>query len=521
MKTLLPGVTEGQTVTSDLELGCDVCIIGSGPGGAVTADVLAKAGLSVLILEEGGWFTKERFRQREDEAYPLLYQDGGQRTTKDTAITIMQGRTVGGGSTVNWTTCFRTPEDVVETWRTQHGANAISIADLNPHWDWAEQRLGIEEIPLEAANVNNRSLFDGAKKLGIIAAPIKRNVRGCALTGSCGHGCPLDAKQSMLVTLLPDAFNAGAALLSRCRADRIVYEGARAVRIEGSLLDAFGRDPTGVKVVVKPRLVIVSGGAINSPALLLRSGTADRSGMLGHRTFLHPVIAGLALFDQPVRGFTGAPQSIASHAFAHRAKDEVGYFIEAGPVHPMLASVAYPGFGRDHLSFMKMLPHVAAHLAITMDGFHDDVPGGRVSVSPSGRPVLDYPIPPRLWEAFRHGQKTMAKIGLAAGAHTIGTAHDPPLLIKSEADIDKVDAMPWEPCKVAIFSAHQMGGVMMSDEAKRGVVRSVDLRHHDIENLHVVDGSVFPTSLGVNPQLSIYGLARLAATRIAEQYKKA
>lgn len=523
MSALPPGVTEGQTLTSDAELGCDVCIIGSGPGGAVAADVLSKAGFRVIVLEEGGYFTKERFRQREDEAYPLLYQDGGQRTTKDTAITIMQGRAVGGGSTVNWTTCFRTPDDVVETWRSKHGAQSVSVADLNPHWAWIEERLGIAEIPLEASNFNNRSLYEGAKKLNIVAAPTKRNVRGCALTGSCGHGCPLDAKQSMLITLLPDAFKSGAALLSRCRADRVVYEGARAVRVECSLLDAFGRDPTGVKAVIKPRLVVVSGGAINSPALLLRSGTPDRSGMLGRRTFLHPVVASVAVFPEPVRGFFGAPQSIASHAFAHREKpaDEVGYFLESGPVHPMLASVAYPGFGRDHLAFMKQLPYVAAHLAITMDGFHDDVVGGRVSVSPSGRPVLDYPIVERQWEAFRHGQKMLARIGLAAGAHTVGTGHDPPLFIKSEADIDKIDAMPWEPCKVAIFSAHQMGGVMMSDDPKRGVVRSQDLRHHDVENLFVVDGSVFPTSLGVNPQLSIYGLARLAATRIAEQFKKA
>lgn len=525
MRTLPAGITEGQTLTADLEVGCDVCIIGSGPGGAMAAEILAKAGLSVVVLEEGGWFTKERFRQREDEAYPLLYQEGGQRTTKDTAITVLQGRAVGGGSVINWTTCFRTPDEVVETWRSKHGATSVSVDDLVPHWQWTEQRLNITEIPLEAANPNNRALYDGAKALGIVAAPVKRNVRGCALTGSCGHGCPLDAKQSMNVTILPDAIAAGAAIVSRCRVDKIAYQGTRAVRVEASFLDAFGRDETGVKIVVKPRLVIVSGGAINSPAVLLRSGTPDRSGLLGRRTFLHPVIASVAVFAEQVRGFFGAPQSIASHAFAYRQKEtngeEVSYFLEAGPVHPMLASVAWGGFGRDHLAFMKDLPHVAAHVALTMDGFHDDVVGGQVSLTPSGRAVLDYPIVERQWRAFRHAQATLARIGLAAGAHTIGTGHDPALVIKSEADIKKIDDMPWEPCRVAVFSAHQMGGCAMSDDPKRGVVRSSDLRHHDIENLYVVDGSVFPTSLGVNPQLSIYGLARLAATRIAEQNKQA
>jgi choline dehydrogenase-like flavoprotein len=520
VKTLSAGVHEGQTVQQDLEVGCDVCIVGSGPGGAVTAYTLASAGLSVVVLEDGGYFTTERFRQREDEAYPLLYQDGGSRTTKDTAITILQGRAVGGGSVVNWTTCFRTPDDVVDHWKTKHACTTLNIKDLNPHWDWIEQRLGIAEIPLEIANKNNRSLYDGAKKLGVQAAPIKRNVIGCAQTGSCGHGCPIAAKQSMLVTLLPDAMKAGAAIVSRARVENIAYEGARAVAVDGAFLDAWGRDPTGVRFTIKPRFVVVSGGAINSPALLLRSATPDRSGLLGRRTFLHPVVASIGLYNDPVRGWQGAPQSIASHAFAHRG-DEVGFFLEAAPVHPMLAATALPGFGRDHLTFMKLLPNAAAHLALTIDGFHDDVVGGTVSVSASGRPVLDYPIVERQWKAMREAQKQLAKIDFAAGAYAVSTAHDPPLTMRSENDIAKIDDMPFEACKVAVFSAHQMGGCAMSDDPKLGVVRAADLRHHDVENLYVVDGSVFPTSLGVNPQLSIYGVSRLVATRIGDSIKHA
>src|SRR5262249_23408234 len=191
VKTLPPGVLEGQTVQQDLEIGCDVCVIGSGPGGPVAAHTLAAAGFVVVVLEEGGWFTKERFRQREDEAYPLLYQDGGTRATKDGAITILQGRTVGGGSVVNWTTCFRTPDDVVDVWRTRHNARTITIADLNPHWDWIEKRLSIAEIPLEITNKNNHSLYDGMKALNLDVHTIRRNVLGCAMTGSCGHGCPI------------------------------------------------------------------------------------------------------------------------------------------------------------------------------------------------------------------------------------------------------------------------------------------------------------------------------------------
>lgn len=518
MKTLPPGVTEAQTLTGDVEVGCDVCIIGSGPGGAVTAAVLAKQGLSVVVVEEGGYFTKARFRQREDEAYPYLYQDGAQRTTKDLAITVMQGKTVGGGSVINWTTCFRTPDDVVDLWRSKHGVSTVDNAALAPHFAWAEERLSVNKTPLELVNKNNRTVWDGARALNHDVDTTKRNVLGCAQTGNCGHGCPIDAKQSMLVTCLPDAIKAGASVLSRCRVDTIVYEGSRAVAVVGHALDAFGLGRTGVTITIKPRTVVVSGGAINSPALLLRSGTPDDNGRLGKRTFVHPVIASMSLFDTPIEGWRGAPQSVASHHFAHRG-DEVGWFLEAGPVHPMLSATAMPGFGAAHSGGMQRLANIAAHLAITIDGHHDDVPGGTVSVNADGAPVLDYPIVERQWRAFRDAQKSMAQVGFAAGAKEVWTGHDPALHMASLDDMARIDAMPWEPCRVGVFSAHQMGGCMMSDDKKLGVVRAEDGRHHQVDNLHVIDGSLFPTSVAVNPQMSIYGLSHLLATRLAQTLK--
>jgi choline dehydrogenase-like flavoprotein len=514
MKTLPAGVTEAQTLTGDLEVGCDVCVIGSGPGGAVAASVLAAAGKSVVVVEEGGYFTSARFRQREDDAYPYLYQDGAQRTTKDLAITIMQGKAVGGGSVVNWTTCFRTPNDVVERWRTRHGVGDIDSAALAPHFAWAEQRLGVNKVPLELVNKNNRTVWDGCQALRHDVDTVQRNVVGCAQTGNCGHGCPIDAKQSMLVTCIPDAIKAGAAVLSRCRVERIVYEGSRAVAVVGKALDAFGLGEVGATITVKPRAVIVAAGAINGPALLLRSGTPDPHGRLGLRTFLHPVVASIALFPEPIEGWKGAPQSVASHHYAHRG-DEVGWFLEAGPVHPMLASTAMPSFGTAHREGMKRLKFAAAHLAITIDGHHDDVVGGVVSLDGDGRPVLEYPIVERQWRAFRDAQKTMAHVAFAAGAREVWTGHDPSLHLQRLDDVPRIDDLPWGPCQVGVFSAHQMGGCGMSDDPRHGVARSRDGRHHHVENLYVMDGSLFPTSVGVNPQMSIYGLVHLLATRVA------
>jgi choline dehydrogenase-like flavoprotein len=209
MTELQPGLTEAQTLERDLELTADVCIVGSGAGGAVAADVLTDAGLKVLVVEEGGYFTRERFRMREEECYPHLYQESAQRTSKDLSVAIYQGRAVGGTTVVNWTTCFRTPDETVERWRQHHGVGEVDSAALRPWFERAEARLNIRPIPLEDVNLNNRLLWDGCKALGFEVETLHRNTAGCIKSGYCGMGCPVDAKQSMLLTYLPDAMTKG------------------------------------------------------------------------------------------------------------------------------------------------------------------------------------------------------------------------------------------------------------------------------------------------------------------------
>ncbi len=509
-----PRVVDGSAAASDLELGADVCVIGTGAGGAVTAAVLAEAGLDVLLLEEGGYATSDDFTMRERDVVPKLYQEAEARATADAGIAILQGRAVGGTTVVNWTTCFRTPEDVVDHWAKRHEVGGFAYGDLVPHYEAIERRLAIAKVEVESLNANNRALYDGCKALGWEADTLRRNVYACMQTGMCHLGCPVNAKRSMLVTIIPDAIDRGARLVFRARADRLEVERGAVQRLRGTLLDAGGRAPTGRTLSVRARRFVVSGGALNSPALLLRSGL-DSGGVVGTRTFVHPALGSLALYDRPILPFEGAPQSAASHHFAHRG-DDVGFFMEAVPWYPGLGATAVPGYGAPHLALMREAPRSALHVALLIDGFHDDVPGGRVTLRPSGAPLLDYPIVPRLWSAFRFAQKRMAEMQLASGARRALSLHDRPAEVAGREDIDAaVDALRWEIGAVPVFTAHLMGGCRMGDDPASSVVRSADLRHHTVENLHVIDGSVFPTSLGVNPQESIYGLARLAATRIA------
>jgi choline dehydrogenase-like flavoprotein len=511
-----PRVVDGSAAPADLDLSADVCVIGTGAGGAVTAAVLAQAGLDVLMIEEGGYYTSADFTMREKDCVPRLYQEDGTRSTADASIALLQGRAVGGTTVVNWTTSFRTPEDVVAHWAVKHSVGGFSYADLLPHYEAIEARLAIAKVELETLNANNRALYDGCKALGWQVDTLRRNVHACFQSGFCHLGCPVNAKRSMLVTMIPDAIDAGARLVFRARADRLEVDAGSVSRLRGVLLDSEGRLPTGHAITVKARRFVVSGGALNSPALLLRSGL-DSSGLVGTRTFVHPALASLAFFDRDVNPFQGAPQSAASHHFAHRGGGaDVGYFLETVPWYPGLAATAVPGFGSGHAATMQLAAKTAIHVAILIDGFHDEVPGGRVTLRPSGGPLLDYPIPAPLWSAMRDAQKRLAEVQFAAGARRVLTLHAVPGEMTDKAQIERiVDDLRWEVGSTPVFSAHLMGGCRMGDDPKTSVVRSADLRHHALSNLYVIDGSVFPTSLGVNPQESIYGLARLMATRLA------
>ena len=506
-------IVAGADLRRDVEERPDVCVVGSGAGGAVAAARLAEKGLRVVVLEEGARFGREDFKMDEATAYPALYQEKGQRATADQAISILQGRAVGGTTVVNWTVSHRLPERVLAHWKKAHGVEGLDAAALAPHYAAVEERLHIHETALADVNPNNRVLWDGAGKLGLSRELLRRNVRGCQNLGYCAMGCPIDARTSMDLTYVPDAVRAGARVYSSVRAVRVERSGKRVATVHAVALDPRLDRPGGRKVVVRPKVLVLSGGAINTPELLLRSGL-DPSGRVGTRTFLHPVVASLALFPGRIEGYRGAPLSVASHAFADRGPGKVGFFLEAAPTHPMLASTALPGFGADHEELMSRLPNVNGLLALAIDGFLPAEEGGTVSLRGDGRLRVDYPIRPEVWEALREGAKALARVQLAAGAEVVYSLHADPVVMRSEADVGRLDRAPWVPASVPLFSAHAMGGCAMGKDPARSVVDST-LRVHGMENLFVVDGSVFPTSLGVNPQETIFALARWAADPVA------
>jgi choline dehydrogenase-like flavoprotein len=507
-------VIDAAQANADRTLEADVVIVGSGAGGGVSAEILALSGLKVIIVEEGALKSSSDFRMRESEAYPALYQESAARKTRDKAINILQGRTVGGSTTVNWTTSFRTPPATLAWWQRHYGLATYSQQALAPWFEMMEQRLNIAEWQA-APNANNHLLKVGAERLGIPARVIHRNVKGCWNLGYCGMGCPTNAKQSMLVTTIPSALEHGATLVTRARAERFVFKGDRIEELLCSALDPAGIAPSGATIRLRARHFVLAGGAINSPALLLRSKAPDPRGLLGKRTFLHPTLVSAALFEQPVNAFDGAPQTVYSDHFLESVPIDgpVGFKLETPPIHPLLMATTMGGFGQEHAETMRQFPHIQATIALLRDGFHHDAPGGSVLLNDDASPVLDYPISDFLWEGARRALLTMAEIQFAAGARAVQPAHEMAGRYTSWAEARRaIAALPYRPHLTRVVSAHVMGGCTMSDDERLGVTAS-DGRYHGVANLSVHDGSLFPTSIGANPQLSVYGIsARLAST---------
>lgn len=510
---------DASQLIDDLTLEADVVIIGSGAGGGVAAELLTQEGLQVILVEEGPLKSTADFHMRESDAYPQLYQESAARKTADKAINILQGRCVGGSTTVNWTSSFRTPEATLRHWHHAHGLNGFSAEAMAPWFAAMEQRLGIH--PWEASpNENNAILARGARALGIAAQVIPRNVRGCWNIGYCGMGCPTGAKQSMLVTTIPAALAQGATLISRLRVEQLILDTKHRVHgLKARAMQANGVHPGQAHVRIHARHFVLAGGAIGSPALLMRSRAPDPHGVLGHRTFLHPSLISAGVFSQRVEGYAGAPQTIYSDHFLEQQPIDgpLGFKLETPPLHPVLYSTTLQGFAAAHAEKMRDFPHAQVLIALVRDGFHPESRGGRVRLRSDGSPYLEYPLESVFWEAARRAFLAMAEIQFAAGAGRVTPVHESTAGFSSWAEAKAgIAALDLKPLLCRVVSAHVMGGCAMAESAERGVVDQYG-RHFQIENLTVCDGSIFPTSIGANPQLSIYGLAARNISRLAAE----
>ena len=488
---------------------CDVAIIGSGAGAGVSAELLARAGLNVVIIEEGPLKSSSDFNQKEAEAYPALYQESAGRKTLDKGVTILQGRCVGGSTTVNWTSSFRTPMDTLTYWQQKFALPDYGNDALAPYFQQAEMRLNMGPW-LVPPNENNDLLRRGAARLGIPAAAISRNVKGCWNLGSCGMGCPTNAKQSMLVTTIPKALDLGATLLVETRAETFEILNGRVQSVRCiAVKPNSAPEQSGVSATtIVAKHFVLAGGAINSAALLLRSKAPDPHARLGRRTFLHPVVMSAAIMGQKVEAWAGAPQTIYTDHFlgTQPIDGPIGFKLEAPPLHPVIFASTVFGYGQQQADMLAQFPNTHVILALLRDGFHEEAAGGQVRLRADGSPELDYPLNDFVMDGARRALLAMMEIQFAAGARQVLPMHEMARPYNSWAEgRQAVAALAMQPLLTKVVSAHVMGGCGLGGTEALGVTRP-DGVHWQLENLSIHDGSLFPTSIGANPQLSVYGI---------------
>ncbi|MCF1427918.1 MAG: GMC family oxidoreductase [Shewanella sp.] len=508
---------DGSRIAESQTLEADVVIIGSGAGGGTAADILSQAGLDVILVEAGPLRSSKDFNMEERSAYPNLYQQAASMKTCDKAIGIFQGRAVGGSTTINWTTSIRTPQPTLDYWAAEKSVVGLSSGSLEPWFEAMETKLSIREWTLPP-NPNNDKLRQGCQQLGWDYTVIKRNVAACWNTGYCGMGCPVNAKQSMLITTVPAMLARGGRLLSRVKAVQIDHYKDRVFGIKAQALNE-ALQPTGIELMLKARHYILAGGAIHTPTLMIRSAVADPYELLGKRTFLHPTLLSGALFDKAISAHSGAPQSIYSDEFVWRdgAAGLPGYKLEVPPLHPVLLASKTLGYGSSHAELMKQFNQLQVTIALVRDGFHPELNGGQLRVKSDGSFSLDYPLSQTFWDTARAAFASMAELQFAAGAKQVLPISEGMAFAHSWQEAKQAIAgMPLAPLRTVVASAHVMGGCPFGEDRQQAMVGS-DGRSHYLENLSVMDGSLFPTSLGANPQLTIYGITARNASRLAAE----
>jgi choline dehydrogenase-like flavoprotein len=390
----------------------------------------------------------------------------------------------------------------------------LGPADLEPYFERIEKYINVQPEPETNHNPNNRIILDGAQALGYRTRANGRNARNCVKAGACGLGCPFDAKMSVDVTYVPAAVKAGATVLADCRAEKIEVNG-RMKRVTGKILDPETRMGR-LDVSIEAPVVIVSGSAINSPVLLLKSGLANSSNELGKNLTFHLTTAVVGVYDRVIYPAGGIPQSVFCDEFLNKNGDNGGFWIEAVPVYPALAALALPGFGAFHRQNMGSYRHIGASISLVKE--IDSA--GRVKANKYGRASIRYELGPKDLEYVKQGIAVAARIHFAAGATKVMTLHARPTVIQSMGDVDHMlRSRRWEMNDIGFFSAHPLGTCRMAKDKRRGVVDS-HCQTHDVGGLFVVDGSVTPTSLGVNPQITLLAIAEKSAEWIAENFSR-
>ena len=497
------------SIQGNVEVRADVCVVGSGAGGAVVAKELAEGGMSVVVIEEGAYFRREDYAQGTawGQVQKLYRESGLTLAWGEPAVPIPLGKAVGGTTVVNSGTCFRTPEKVLREWERDWGLEGIDPDTMAPLFQRVEETISVRPVPWEIIG-NNARVFDrGVKALGYHGQPLLRNIDGCRGCGVCSFGCPSDAKQAMHLSYLPRAARAGAMIYARCRARRILAARGQVQGVEAEILDGAMDEARG-RLTVRAPTVVLAAGAIHTPALLMANGLALESGQVGRNLRVHPAVGVSAAFEEEVYAWRGTLQSY----YVDDLQESHGVLLEVTSLLPGVGVALMPEVGPKLKEALGRYKHLAS-----VGLFVADSSKGRVlrgwGRGWSSSPIVLYSLNREDAQRLKQGIALAAEVFVAAGATAVSTGIRGLAPITERGGSEALKRMSIAPGQLSPAGFHPMGTCRMGHVPASSVVGPWG-EAHGVRGLYIADASIFPSCPGVNPQISIMAFATRTAFHI-------
>ncbi len=501
----LSQITTGQEMNEDEELEAEVVVVGTGAGGAAAAYELAKRGNAVVMVEAGEHYRRQTFTGRAWEMQRLMYYDyAGTYALGNVPIPVPFGRCVGGTTTINSGTCFRTPRKTLRTWREDFGIPWCREDELEEDFAQVEQMMQIAPAEMKYVGENGRVIARGAEALGYHHGVLSRNAPDCDGQGVCAFGCPTEAKRGTNVSYVPAALTAGANLFTGYEVEEILTrqnraEGVRAVNVH-----------TGKILTIKAPMVLLACGSLFTPLLLMKNKLANSSGQVGRNLSIHPAVGVNARMPDEVRGWESIPQGYQVDEFHHE-----GILFEGSTLPFELHALINPAIGREMQEYMEDFAHVASFGYLI-----SDTSRGQVKPHPvlKGSPLILYRMNEADQQKIKRGLRILTDIYFAAGAdwvmppvHLAGKFHTPK---EAEAFYDR--DFPIHNMELSAY--HPLGTARMGADPRKAVV-DTNGESFDIRNLFIADGSILPGSPGVNPMVTICAFAHHIARYMDERLR--
>jgi choline dehydrogenase-like flavoprotein len=494
----LQQVIPGTEIADGEDLECEVVVVGTGAGGGVVGRELAEKGFAVIFVEEGDHWRRNAFDGSSVRAHQRFYRAAF--SVGNVVMPVFMGRLFGGSTAVNGGTCFRSPTWVHDRWCETFESPEFSSNAFAPYYDKVERYLEVGPTPRNVIGPAGDVMARGCEALGWHHFTVNRNAQGCDGSGFCDFGCRTDAKRGTNLSYLPDALGRGALCYTGLKVEEVVTENGAATGVRA-------RDKNGRVVRIRARAVVLAGGAIPTPLLLLQQGICNESGEVGKNLSVHPSTGFSALFDEPIRGHKHVPQGYGCDEFQRE-----GIMMMTAQPDKNIAWVLFPQTGRRLMQCFEGLENIAS-LALMI---YDAAPSGRVWRTAFGLPAITYNVSQSDVERMHRGMVLLGEMCNAAGAKELYPVVVGAKPYVGQKGLDELRKMKLKAGDITWTSYHPLGTIKMGRDARTSVV---DLEHetHAIDRLFIVDGSTVAGPLGVNPQLTIMAMATRAAEKIAER----